>query len=128
MDYRDLPAMVPVNGRAASVVSQRGIESDKPLSREELIEIVARLERKSRLLKLVLHIKTKAQHKNLMWKTNKGHRTVRSAAEPRSVKEYKRVGLELQRMHAAIREINTAARAAKAEQVAEPAQPLAATN
>ena len=91
----------PINRLAATVTSQRRVAvQDEPLSREELAYIVQRLTRKLRLLKEVLGIKSKAQHRNLVWKTNKGIRNYRAEKEPRAVIEYKRVGEEIQRMNA----------------------------
>ncbi|WP_294767205.1 hypothetical protein [uncultured Rhodoferax sp.] len=120
MDYRDLPAMRPVNGRAASVVSQKGIAPDADLSRDELLELIARLQRKSRLLKVVLGITNRAQHKNLMWKANKGFKATRIKSDPRAVVEYRRVGVEILRLNQAVKAINDRA---KAERVANSEEP-----
>lgn len=119
MNYQDFAAMVPVNGRAARVVSQKGCTGDTPLSKDELLELVARLQRKSRLLKLVLNIKNKAQHKNLIWKSNKGFKTQRATAEPRALVEYRRVGVEIQRMLNEVKNINDEAKRKRLEARAE---------
>jgi hypothetical protein len=105
----------PINQTAARVVSRRrGLEEASSMGREEIIEIVARLERKLRLLKLVLGIKTKAQHHNLVWKFNKGFKTTRFKENPRSVIEYKRVGEEMQRLIRRLAEMKKEAKAARA--------------
>ena len=121
MDYRDLPAMRPINGRAAGAVSQHGCATETDLSKSELLEIVVRLQRKSRLLKAVLNITNRAQHKNLMWKSNKGFKSDRFKADPRSVVEYRRVGLEIQRLNQAVKAINDKA---KAERLAAREEPI----
>lgn len=102
----------PVNTTAARVVGRRrGIEDPGSLSREELIEIVNRLERKLRLLKVVLGITTKAQHKNLVWKFNKGFKSNRFKSDPRAVIEYKRCGEEKQRLSRRLQELRAERRA-----------------
>jgi hypothetical protein len=103
----------PVNGTARAVVRQpRGVESSGELTREELIEIVERLQRKMRLLKVALGITTKAQHKNVVAKFNKGLKSARFNADPRAVTEYKRVGEEIQRLAARISELKALRKAA----------------
>lgn len=82
------------------------------LTREELVFLSSRLERKLRLLKKVLRITTKAQHINLMYAIRhyRGHDKpgtgmLRLGANPRAVFEYKRIGEEMQRMQARIHEL-----------------------
>ena len=54
----------PINGTAARVVSQSRATDEGPLTRDELIEILKRLERKHRLLKLALGIRNASQQRN----------------------------------------------------------------
>lgn len=104
----------PIDKKAANVVSQRYVEPNYPdLNREELKEIVVRLQRKSQLLKVVLQIKNKSQHKNLKYRDNRGRPTLRSEREPRAVQEYRRVGEQIQRMESRIGEINRERKAAR---------------
>ena len=89
----------PINRQAALVTSQSGcVESDLPLTKPELVYLVDRLKRKHRLLKLVLGIKTNAQHRNLMYKYNKRVSQFRQRNEPRAFTEYIRVGRDIQRL------------------------------
>jgi hypothetical protein len=107
-------ASAPVNTTAARVVSRRrGLEEPSAMTRDEILALIERLQRKLRLLKVVLGIKTRAQHKNLVWKFNKGFKSTRFKADPRSVVEYKRVGEQLQRLCARVSEINAEAKAAR---------------
>lgn len=96
----------PVNKQTAIVVSQSGcVDSDKPLTKPELVYLVDRLKRKHRLLKSVLGIKTKAQHTNLMYKFNKKLPQFRYRDEPRSFIEYIRVGKDIQRLVKELQEL-----------------------
>lgn len=99
MDLHALLIRAPVNRLAATAVSQRrAAAADEPLRREELIYLLDRLQRKHRLLKQVLGIKTKAQHTNLMTKHKKGLWQFRRAAEPRAFMEYVSTGQHMQRL------------------------------
>lgn len=89
----------PINRMARVVTSQAGCQdADSPLTREDLVAIKDRLERKHRLLKHVLGIKTKAQHANARYKARKRLQQFRQRAEPRAFQEYIRVGDELLRV------------------------------
>lgn len=103
----------PLNKTAAVVVSQNGCSDDSSLSRQEIIEIKDRLERKSRLLKRVLSITNKAQHVNLVYKFNKGYFVRRFKQNPRAVVEYIHVGREIQRMYVELRQHKVEHKAAK---------------
>jgi hypothetical protein len=112
MNIDRILASTPINQTAARVVSSsRNPVPMGDLSREELIYLRSRLERKLRLLKQVLKITSKAQHKNLMHAINSGRRNrpgvgmLRLTANPRTALEYKRVGEEMQRMQDRIREL-----------------------
>lgn len=95
----------PVNRQAAMAVSQTGCaEKEDLLSKKELVDLVKRLERKQRLLKHVLGIKTKSQHMNAMYKFNRRIGQFRHKDNPRVFIEYKRVGEDIQRL---IRELQT---------------------
>jgi hypothetical protein len=89
----------PINKQAAIVTSQRHVATaDTPLTRDELAALANRLLRKQRLLKHVLGIKTKRQHKNMTYKAAKGIPQYRAAKEPRALTEYLRCGREIQRL------------------------------
>jgi hypothetical protein len=93
-------ASAPINKTAARVTGiRRGIAPAGDMTRDELVELMDRLQRKLRLLKVVLRIDTKAKHKNLVYKATHGMRSYRGKANPRAVDEYIRVGHEIQRMN-----------------------------
>jgi len=93
---------MPVDRLAWRVTKQSACaDVDSPLSREELTEMLARMERKARLLKRVLNIETKKQQKNFrlaMKTTLPGNGKWRARANPRSAVEYIRLGEEIQRL------------------------------
>jgi hypothetical protein len=104
----------PINQTAARVVSRRrGIEEATSMAREELVALKDRLERKQRLLKRVLGITTKAQHKNLLYRMNTGRMmlTERGKREPRSALEYKLVGEQIWRLNERLCEMRAERRA-----------------
>jgi hypothetical protein len=105
----------PINSAARRVVKQGNSSHDEDeLSRAELVEICERLERKSRLLKKIIGIENKAQHKNLKNSVN-GKRAgggIRKAKNhPRAVMEYLRCGMEIHRMIQAIGDLKVAQKA-----------------
>jgi len=109
MDLHAIFIRSPINRLSAGVVSQRGAaEEDSPLTREELAYIVQRLSRKQRLLKRVLGIANRSQHKNMMWKANKRFAQYRVAREPRAFQEYRRIGREMQRLNAELSAVKKA--------------------
>jgi hypothetical protein len=73
--------------------------ADTALSREELAKLVQLTTRKQRLLKRVLGIKTKSQHRNTAYKAGKGIRQYRADKEPRALVEYLRCGREIERLN-----------------------------
>ena len=85
----------PINRQAGIVASQRGCaEGESDLSREEIKTIMTRLERKQRLLKVVLRVRNHCQHKNLIARYKMG---LKSNYRPkRIIEEYLRVGQSLQ--------------------------------
>lgn len=85
----------PINRQARRVTSQANCATiDSDLSKEELQDVLDRLTRKHRLMKAVLKIKNKSQHKNVVDRHNKG---IRSNFRPRRLTaEYVRVGMALQ--------------------------------
>jgi hypothetical protein len=114
-------ASAPINQMAARVTSSpRHLVPMGDLSRDELIYLRSRLERKLRLLKQVLKITSKAQHANLINAIKSGRRNrpgvgmLRLTANPRSALEYKRVGEEMQRMQDRICQLKRATREATA--------------
>jgi len=91
----------PINTAAYRVTSQRGCATvDADLTRDELKALINRLKRKLRLLKLVLGISSRAQHKNTIYKYNRQIPQFRQAREPRALDEYVRVGRAIQRLKA----------------------------
>lgn len=102
----------PINRQARKVTSQAGCATvDATLSREELGEVLERLSRKHRLMKSVLKIKTKSQHKNVVDRHNKGQR---SNFRPRRLTaEYVRVGMALQVIQQRFSEIDRVGREAR---------------
>jgi hypothetical protein len=102
-------ASAPINGTAASVVAQsRAPASQGDMGPDEIKAIIDRLVRKQRLLKRVLGISSKAQHKNLMYRMNSVRRAVgvtRFQGNPRSAVEYKRLGIEINRLNARVCEL-----------------------
>lgn len=119
MNIDRILASAPINQTAARVVSSsRTPVPMGDLTRDELIYLNSRLERKLRLLKQVLRIASKAQHTNLINAIKSGRRNrpgvgmLRLTANPRAALEYKRVGEEMQRMQERIRELKCAAKQA----------------
>lgn len=98
MNINDILVRSPVNRSASYVVSQKSCSDDKPLSREELAYLVLRLKRKHELMKTLLQIKTRRQHKNAVYKMNAGIQQFRAAKQPRIFAEYIRVGNDIQRL------------------------------
>lgn len=97
MDWTNLCLRSPIDRLARRVTSQKAVAKyDKPLTADEIKLLLARLERKHKLLKRVLGVHTKAQHKSLCWKYNKRLPQFRQAMEPRSFLEYVRVGRAIQ--------------------------------
>lgn len=97
MDFHAIVVRSPINRTAASVVSQKNASTfDSPLSRAELIYLIERLNRKQRLLKFVLGIKNKSQHKNVKYRTKRAIPQRRQKAEPRALTEYMRNGQHIQ--------------------------------
>jgi hypothetical protein len=101
----------PINRQARVVTSQRHVAAgDLPLTREELVTITNRLQRKQRLLKLVLGIKTKAQHANTIYKFNRKIPQFRRTKEPRALVEYVRVGQAIARINRELAELRAVRR------------------
>ena len=96
----------PINRQARVVTSQRHVATgDAPLTREELAHLTNRLQRKQRLLKLVLGIKTKAQHTNTLYKFNRKIPQFRGTKEPRALVEYVRVGQAIETINRELAEL-----------------------
>lgn len=119
MDLDRILTSAPVNRTAHAVVSQRrAAQTVGDLTREELIELLARLQRKHRLLKRVLLITSPAQHRNLMYamahnRPGPGVGKARLVGNRRAALEYKRVGEEMQRLQARIAQLRAEAKAAR---------------
>lgn len=103
MNLHGILSSSPVNRLAGAVTSQRGLlPYDSPMSRSEIAQIVDRLSRKQRLLKRVLGIAGKSQHKNTIYKMKRGFKSYRADGEPRALVEYKRVGEQIQHLNSEI--------------------------
>jgi hypothetical protein len=99
MDLHAILTSTPIDRVARRAVSQLGAAvGDTPLTRTELVALVNRINRKQRLLKVVLGIKTRAQHTNAAYKASKGIKQYRAAKEPRAMTEYLRCGREVYRL------------------------------
>lgn len=115
MDLHAILIRAPVNKLAANVVSQRkAATADTPLTREELIYLMDRLDRKSRLLKHILGIKNQSQRRNVHYRHNKGVKQFRRLKEPRAFTEYLAIGHNMQRLNQELAELNKARKAANA--------------
>lgn len=101
---------VPINRAAYRVASQKGCSDNyAELSAAEALEMVARLQRKHRLLKVVLQIKTKAQHHNSIDRFKAGYRS--NFRPTRALAEYVRVGNNIEAMCRRISELTAEERA-----------------
>ena len=98
MNINEILVRSPINRSTSHVVSQKGCSDDRPIAREEIAYLVSRLQRKHGLMKTLLQIKTKRQHKNAIHKMNAGVQQFRSAKQPRIFAEYVRVGNDIQRL------------------------------
>ncbi|RTL33742.1 MAG: hypothetical protein EKK53_27675 [Burkholderiales bacterium] len=88
----------PIDRITRLVTGQRAVaEHDRPLTRDELLEILDRCARKQRLLKRVLRIDNKRQHAGFKYKRNIGVRQFRVEQEPRAALEYGRLGQQMLR-------------------------------
>jgi hypothetical protein len=96
----------PIDMRARIVTSQRRcVEVEASIDKEEIVLLVERLMRKIRLLKVVLSIENKRQHKNVIARFNAGT-SKRSKIRPRrAVAEYVRIGLAIQNLNVRLQEI-----------------------
>ena len=111
MNLEEILVRSPVNSMARQVTSQKNVsEEDKPISTNEIVLLVTRFSRKQRLLKLVLGIKTKAQHKNTIYRFNAGFKQFRASKEPRAMAEYVICGREIQRLNYELSEMRRARR------------------
>ena len=94
--FSDLLAATPIDRTAAIVTGQAGCAGDiEQLPERDLVAMKERMERKHRLLKHVLGIRSKAQHKNLMYKWNKGIPQFRQL-HSRAFVEYVCLGRQMQ--------------------------------
>jgi hypothetical protein len=100
MNFHAILTSNPIDRVARRVASQAGVsQADSPLAREELAYLMRRTLRKQRLLKQILGIRTKAQHKNTTYKSNHGVKQFRAEKEPRALDEYLRCGQAIQRLN-----------------------------
>lgn len=92
----------PVDRIAARVTSQAGCAQEYvDLTHAEAMAVIVRLQRKHRLLKAILRVENKRQHKNLIARHKMGLQS--NYRPPRAIAEYLRVGqniLVLQEAHA----------------------------
>lgn len=109
MDLHAILIRAPVNRLAASVVSQRRVAQHyEPLTKPELVYLYERVQRKQRLLKVVLGIRSMTNKKNLKYRYNKGQRSGAAKSEPRAWAEFRACGQQLLRLCDALSEIKRA--------------------
>lgn len=92
MSFSKLAGRVPIDRLAMRVSSQKGCVDDIGVSIQDIKILLARLERKMRLMKHVLGVNTRSQHKNLMYRFNKNGNPNAKHGQKRIFLEYKRVG------------------------------------
>lgn len=89
----------PIDRLACRVANQSGcVEVELAIDRGDVLVILARLQRKQRLLKFVLKVDGPTQHKNLIHRHKAGHRS--KFREYRAVAEYVRNGENICRLNA----------------------------
>lgn len=96
VDFSDIILSNPVN-KIAALVSQKSKTIDFDVSTDDLKLIIQRLSRKQKLLKIVLGIKTHAQHINAMNKYKRGFKQFREGN--RAFPEYILNGNQIQRIN-----------------------------
>ena len=107
-NFSDLLSATPIDRNAAIVTGQAGCTDGlEQLPERDLMAMKDRMERKHRLLKHVLGIRSKTQHKNLMHKWNKGLPQFRQR-HSRAFVEYVCLGRQIQDV---TRELSVARRA-----------------
>jgi hypothetical protein len=85
----------PINKTARAVTSQKHcVAVELPIEREEICTILERMRRKQRLLKLVLQVSNKSQHRNLLARFKAGR--VSNFRPSRAISEYSRNGEAMQ--------------------------------
>jgi hypothetical protein len=94
----DVLALVPVNGTAAKVVSQKGAAPSIAATRDDLVHQLAMLRRRRDDLKAKLGIANKCQHKNLMARFNKKTRKVGRHPQWETLQEYVATGESIRRI------------------------------
>lgn len=103
MNFFELFVRSPINRQTMRVTSQKNtVEIEKSLSRAELVEINSMLIKKQSRLKSILQIESKAQHKSMMYKIDRGFVSFRFEKNPRIALEYKRLGVEINRLNSEI--------------------------
>lgn len=68
------------------------------LSRTETVEVMGILERKHRLIRYLLGIKNRRQHKNMMQRYNKNGRSVSFCRKPKLLDEYIKIGRHIREL------------------------------
>lgn len=97
MDFYEIFVRSPINGSARNMITyKQSVERD--IQKDELVYLIARLERKRRLLNKALGITSKAQRKNLMYRIGKKRPTMRTVHNPRGVDEWYRNGIAIRRL------------------------------
>ncbi len=95
----------PIDRQASRVASQRNCAVvDLDLCRDDLVRSLDRLQRKMRLMKSVLKVATKCQHKNLLARHKNGRRGMKGRPA-RLVVEYANVGASIQSIMLQIHEM-----------------------
>jgi len=97
--FDDILQRVPINKMAAIVTSQTNVSLlDIGLTEADANYILDRLKRKHQLLKHVLGVSTRAQHKNLCHAHNSGWQQFRAEKEPKAFIEYRIIGRQIEIM------------------------------
>lgn len=98
----------PIDRKSRIVTSQaRCVEAETSIDRDELALLVQRLDRKRRLLKYVLKIDNKRQHKNVIQRFNNGWHGRSSFRPPRIVAEYVRLGRSTEILNVRLHQLRT---------------------
>lgn len=90
MDFYEVFTRTPVNANARKMFG--GEMHESAIDNNELRRIEGALQKKKASLGVKLHVKTKAQRKNLMYRMNIGERTYRAALLPEIADEWRECG------------------------------------
>ncbi len=99
MSIFDIYIRSPINKTAGIVTNNKNCSNNYLLSRDDVAEIKKQLEKKRVRISHILNLNTKTKRKNLSYRLNKGLGKNYKGNEPRIIKEWKRVGEEIQRFN-----------------------------